>query len=292
MSAPDSLRIGEFSRRVGVSAEVLRAWERRYGLLSPMRSPGGFRLYSSHDAARVEQMQEGIGRGLSAAQAARAAIGETAASSGFADPFTSRLRRAFDTYDEEGVQAALDDGFQALGLETMLREVVLPALAAVGLDWEKDPRAISREHFASNLIRARLLSLARLWGRGTGPLALLACPSGERHDIGLVAFGLVLRSHGWRIVFLGADVPLATLEETVREAVPDLTVLASFDSGLLESQTQAIRSLATDARVMLAGPAATDSACSRLGVARLGGEIVTAANEVGRAGWQRGARRT
>ena len=284
MSAPDSLRIGEFSRRVGVSAEVLRAWERRYGLLTPLRSPGGFRLYSSDDAARVERMQQGIERGLSAAQAAEAAIGETAASNGLASPFTARLLRAFDTYDEESAQAALDDGFQALGLETMLREGVLPALAAIGLDWENNPQAIGREHFASNLIRARLLSLARLWGRGNGPLALLACPSGERHDIGLIAFGLVLRSHGWRIVFLGADVPLATLEETVGEAVPDLTVLASFDSGLLEGQTQAIRSLAADARVLLAGPGATDSVCSRLGVARLRGELVTAANEVGRAG--------
>jgi MerR family transcriptional regulator, light-induced transcriptional regulator len=284
MSVPEALRIGEFSRRVGVSAEVLRAWERRYGLLNPLRSPGGFRLYTSADAARVERMQDAIAGGLSAAQAAQAAIGGEAAPGDLAGPFAARLLGAAREYDEEGVQGALDDGFQVLGLETMLREVVLPTLATVGMDWETDPRAISREHFASNLIRARLLTLARLWGRGSGPLALLACPSGERHDIGLIAFGLVLRSYGWRIVFLGADVPVPTLTETVRDTRSELTVLASFDAELLERQAAALRILARSAKLLVAGPGATEQVCSRLGVARLDGEITAVASELGRSG--------
>jgi MerR family transcriptional regulator, light-induced transcriptional regulator len=284
MSVPEALRIGEFSRRVGVSAEVLRAWERRYGLLNPLRSPGGFRLYTSADAARVERMQDAIAEGLSAAQAARAAIGGETAPGDLAGPFAARLLGAVRQYDEEGVQAALDDGFQVLGLETMLREVVLPTLATVGRDWETDPRAISREHFASNLIRARLLALARLWGRGRGPLALLACPSGERHDIGLIAFGLVLRSYGWRIVFLGADVPVPTLTETVRDTHPELTVLASFDAELLERQGAPLGILARSAKLLVAGPGATEQVCSRLGVARLDGEITAVASELARRG--------
>ena len=70
----ESLRIGEFARRVGVSAAVLRAWERRYGLLQPLRSQGGFRLYTEADAERVGRMRSGLDRGLSAAEAARAAL--------------------------------------------------------------------------------------------------------------------------------------------------------------------------------------------------------------------------
>src|SRR5690348_1812813 len=72
--APGPLRIGEFARRVGVSSELLRAWERRYGLLEPVRSPGGFRLYTDEDAERVARMQDAIARGLSASEAARVAI--------------------------------------------------------------------------------------------------------------------------------------------------------------------------------------------------------------------------
>ena len=110
----------------------------------------------------------------------------------------------------------LDDSLAAFGLEAVLRDVILPTLAEVGLDWGTDTLAISQEHFASNLIRGRLLSLARLWSRGSGPLAMLACPPGERHDITLIAFGLILRSHGWRILFLGADTPIETLTEPSR----------------------------------------------------------------------------
>src|SRR3954451_14163603 len=100
MPVPESLRIGEFSRRVGVSAEVLRAWERRYGLLEPHRSPGGFRLYGPEDAARVERMQSAIEGGLSAAQAAQAALTGATAPSSFAGDFGARLLSAIEDYDE------------------------------------------------------------------------------------------------------------------------------------------------------------------------------------------------
>ena len=74
--ASAELRIGELSRRVGVSAYVLRAWESRYGLLKPARSPGGYRLYSEDDQSRVRRMQAHLADGLAAAQAARAAIAD------------------------------------------------------------------------------------------------------------------------------------------------------------------------------------------------------------------------
>ncbi len=277
MPAPESLRIGEFSRRVGVSSELLRAWERRYGLLKPDRSPGGFRLYSPDDAARVARMRQGLGRGLSAAQAAEAAIEPESGDGGLAEDAAARLLQAIESFDEALVQGVLDDAFEAFGVETTIGRVIMPVLSDVGLGWRQDALAISREHFASNLIRARLLSLARLWGRGSGPVALLACPEGERHDISLIAFGLVLRSHGWRVVFLGADTPMKTIEDTVRQARPDLTVLASFDSSRLESQKTALRRLARRSRLMLGGPGASETVCARLAVGRLGDDLIAAA---------------
>jgi len=277
---PESLRIGEFSRRVGVSAELLRAWERRYGLLQPVRSPGGFRLYTAGDAERVARMRQRMGRGLSAAQAAAAALDGGTPPEGYPEGAAARLVEAIDSYDEGRVQTALDEALEALGLERAIAGVIIPALAEIGVGWKRDPLAIGREHFASNLIRARLLSLARLWGRGSGPLALLACPEGERHDISLIAFGLILRSRGWRIVFLGAETPMKTIERAVETTGPDLTVLAGFDPLVLESQKSSLRRLAGRGRLLLGGPGATETLCTAVRAERVEGDLVAAASAV------------
>ncbi len=281
MSFPaEGLRIGEFARRVGVSAAVLRAWERRYGLLEPVRSAGGFRLYTAEDAERVGRMQQGLDQGLSAAEAARAARASARPSEGLFENAAERLLAAIRAYDEAAVHDVLDESFAAFGLEAVLRELILPALTEVGREWEQGTLAVSQEHFASNVIRARLLSLARLWGRGSGRVAVLACAPGEQHDISLLAFGLVLRSHGWRIIFLGADTPIATLAQAAEGTGSALTVLASFDPSRLEAESTRIRRLARKLSLVLSGPGATEELCKRLHLQRLDGDLITAAHEI------------
>src|SRR6187549_222642 len=103
------LRIGELSRRVGVPVESLRAWERRYGLLTPSRTQGGFRLYDEDDVARVLAMRANLERGLFAAEAARLALAEDVAEpirapAPVAD--ASALAGALDSFDEAGAQRA------------------------------------------------------------------------------------------------------------------------------------------------------------------------------------------
>ena len=296
-------RIAEFARRVGVSPELLRAWERRYGLLAPARSPSGYRLYSARDAERVGRMRRGLDDGLSAAEAAKAALAPARRSNrrpapgrrsdgllapgrrsdGLLRDAAARLLDSIAAYDEAGVHAVLDESFEAFGLETVLRDLLLPTLSQVGTDWESDSLRISQEHFASNLIRGRLLSLARIWGRGHGPLAILACAPGEAHDITLLAFGLLLRSYGWRVIFLGANTPTATLAETARATSPAVAVLASFDPVLLEAEAPSLRRLAQTIPLVLSGPGASDALCARVGVGRLDGDLLTAANELVRA---------
>jgi DNA-binding transcriptional MerR regulator len=281
MSFPaEGLRIGEFARRVGVSAAVLRAWERRYGLLEPIRSAGGFRLYTAEDAERVGRMQQGLDQGLSAAEAARAARASARRSESLFENAAERLLAAIRAYDEAAVHDVLDESFAAFGLEAVLRELILPALTQVGREWEQGTLTVSQEHFASNVIRARLLSLARLWGRGAGPVAVLACAPGEQHDISLLAFGLVLRTHGWRIIFLGADTPITTLAQAAEGTGSALTVLASFDPSRLEAESTRIRRLARKLPLVLSGPGATEQLCTRLGVQRLDGDLITAAHEI------------
>src|SRR6187549_3252033 len=124
------LRIGEFSRRVGVSPELLRAWERRYGLLRPVRTEGGFRLYTDADAERVERMKRALAEGFSAAEAAGRALAEE-----------SSTERALDAaayaYDEATVHAVLDEVLAGFSLETVLRDLVLPLLREIGAEWER-----------------------------------------------------------------------------------------------------------------------------------------------------------
>jgi DNA-binding transcriptional MerR regulator len=281
-SGTGALRIGEFARRVGVSPELLRAWERRYGLLQPIRSEGGFRLYTGDDAERVAQMKRALDEGLSAAEAAQRALEQARPAEGILDDARERLVAAVHAYDEAAAHAALDHALGGFALETVLRELILPVLREIGDAWERGELEVGQEHFASNLVRERLLALARLWGRGRGPLAILACAPGERHDIGLIAFGLALRSHGWRILFLGADTPLATLGEAVATTEPRLVVVSSVDSSLLEAEAAALRRLSRNARLVLSGAGASEELCGRLRVARLDGDLVAAAESVAR----------
>jgi DNA-binding transcriptional MerR regulator len=152
------LRIGELSRRAGVSGHVLRAWERRYGLLRPVRSEGGFRLYTEADERRVGRMRKHLARGLSAAEAAQATLQDDASGrdgppgllSAAASELAGMLRQAFDAFDEPTVQAVLDRLLSDLSVTVVMREIVLPYLAELGDRWERGDASIAQEHFASN----------------------------------------------------------------------------------------------------------------------------------------------
>ena len=269
------LRIGELSRRTGVSPELLRAWERRYGLLRPERSSGGYRLYSAEDERRVGTMTGALGRGISAAEAAKLALGDAVNL-----PFAGTLVEALVAFDDVGAHAALDRLLSSLTLESVLRDSILPALRDLGERWQRGEITIGQEHFASNLLRGRMLGLARGWDRGSGPRALLACPAGEQHDLSLVVFGLALREHGWRITYLGADTPLPTIDETATTLRPDLVVVAAVDSARLSGQADALHSLATRFQLALAGAGASATLVAEIGATHLDEDPIEAAATV------------
>ena len=286
-----SLRIGELSRRLGVSDHVLRAWERRYGLLRPVRSAGGFRLYTEADEWRIGQMQAHLTRGLSAAEAARAVLADSAGPSGAAGParltatageLTRALREALDAFDEPAAQAVLDRLVSDLSVPAVLRDIVLPFLAEVGQRWERGTASIAQEHFASNLIRGRLAGLARGWGDGHGPRALLACPPGEMHDMALMIFGIALNRAGWRIDYFGADTPVGELTRAVHARPPDLVVLAATRPQVLEPLVGQLSALAGGAPLLLAGAGATPELAAAVGARLPDGDPVTAASAIGR----------
>ena len=127
--------------------------------------------------------------------------------------------------DDAGAQAAFDRLVAAFSIEAVAATAILPYLRALGERWREGDASVAQEHFASGLLRARLLGLARGWDRGAGPRALLACPPGEHHDLGLIILGLALRDRGWRVTFLGPDTPIQTLAATADQLAPDVVVL-------------------------------------------------------------------
>lgn len=288
MNEAAQLRIGELSRRVGVSPALLRAWERRYGLLAPSRTSGGLRLYTGADERRVREMKSGLRRGLSAAEAARAAIAGATGTSYQAGlgPGAAGFDAALDAMDAESAHAALDRLLATFSLETVLSEVVLPYLHELGERWATGEVSVTQEHFASNLIGGRLMALARGWERGEGPVAVLACPPGEQHDLSLIAFGLALRGRGWRIAFLGADTPIASVAEACTTFGPDVTVLSAVTASAFEEQAEELAALARVRPLAIAGAGAGEELAAKFGCHFLEGDPVAAAAVVSDGSWR------
>ena len=190
------------------------------------------------------------------------------------------LSAALEALDDVAAQAALDRTLATLSVEGALRDVLLPVMSGVGQGWEDDQAAIAREHFATNLVRGRLLALARGWVLGGGPRALLACAPDEQHDLGLIAFGLALRARGWRITYLGPSTPVTTLAEAARLTQPALIVLSSSLEQRLRGADDELRDLASGFRHALGGPGSTHEHASRVGAELLPPDPLDAAASV------------
>jgi MerR family transcriptional regulator, light-induced transcriptional regulator len=277
------MRIGELSRRTGVSPELLRAWEQRYGLLRPTRSEGGYRLYSRDDEERVRRTRALIADGLSAAEAARLATVEEEPGVASAPPAIERLaaalRTALDDFDAAAAHAAIDQLLAAVSIEFAITEVLIPYLRELGDRWADGEVSVAQEHFASNLIRGRLLGLARDWGSGGSASAVLACLPGEAHDLGVIIFGLLIARRGWRVTLLGADTPFDTLAGSIRTLDPALIVLSTRDAARFREHAASIAALAERIPVAVAAPVSDDQVRAT-GARRLSDDIAVAAEEL------------
>jgi len=283
------LRIGQLAKRIGISPELLRAWEQRYGLLQPTRTAGGFRLYSAADEARVQRMQRLVSGGLAAAQAARLILSRdelapqaTPPSATILDDAAGNLVASLDRLDEQAANIALDRLLSAYTVEMVLQDVVLPYLHGLGERWAAGEVSVAQEHFASNLLRGRLLGLAQGWGQGQGPGAILACLPGEQHELGLLVFGVALRRRGWRITYLGTNSPIDAVADIARSLAPAVVVLLGVNPERFLDHAQQIEQLANQVRVVIAGPGATPEAARQTQTHVLDQDPVSAAETIDR----------
>ena len=186
-------------------------------------------------------------------------------------------------FDEARADALLDRLVAAFSTDGLLQEVLLPVLRELGERWGVGDVSIAQEHFATNVLRGRMTALGRGWGQGRGPVAVLACPEGELHDLPLVAFGLALRARGWRITFLGGDTPVAAVAEAARLVSPAIVVVAGEIPGHLQAAADQLAALAREAPLAVAGAAATPELALRTGATLLRDDPVEAAERLSAA---------
>jgi DNA-binding transcriptional MerR regulator len=282
------MRIGELAGRVGVSQAALRVWERRYGLLHPVRTPGGYRAYTPEDETRVRAVLALRDGGVATRDAVvRVLANERARTEPVASeisPPTHRalvdsLHEAGERFDEASGQAALDTAYAMWSAEVVTTQVLLPYLQEVGERWARGELTIAQEHFASQLIRRRLSPYTLTWGHGTGSLVVLACPAGEWHDVPLLLFGVLLARAGWRVRLLGADTPIAALANALSDA--SFLVLTSVAEAPLLAVADAVRALGSQVVVWLGGPGATERVARECAARRLSPDMVAAVRQLG-----------
>jgi DNA-binding transcriptional MerR regulator len=272
---------------------VLRAWERRYGLFTPQRTDGGFRLYSAADVLRITEMKRLLADGVSANEAAQRITasppGDTEPPPGpsLVEERRDALLDALRSYDEGSAHTVIDQLLMKYSIETVMQLAFLPVLAKIGELWERGQLTVAAEHFASNLIRRRLGALTRGWEDGVGPRALLACPPDEEHDLPLLMFGIALGNRGWRITYLGARTPGAELTRTAKELSPSILVLASPDPEAFRSITDVVRDLGDVCPVAIGGAGANAEFAEATGAFLLNGDPIAASTEVAMMSWSR-----
>ena len=227
------LPIRTVSALTGVNAVTLRAWERRYGLARPLRTPKGHRLYGEAQVEEIQRvlalMRTGVAIGqVRAALAAAAAPAEDKPAAGPWASCRKRMTAAIAAFDERALEAVYEEALALHSIDRVSRMLLMPLLEELGARWSKVSGGVAEEHFFSAYLRNKLG--ARFHHRRvleTGPRLLVACVPGEHHETGLLVFALSAHDAGMQVVLLGADVPFAEAGAAARRAQCDAVVLSS-----------------------------------------------------------------
>ena len=236
-------------KETGLTADTLRAWERRYGLPTPQRTRGGHRLYSEHDIHVIKWLRRQQSDGLAISRAVGKwndlvssgsdPLNEAAASTVAARAAPAPARSKVDVlraewlsacmaYDEGSAENVLNEAFALYSPETVVIDLIQGAMHEIGELWQRGGATVQQEHFMSSLCMRRLDALVAASPSPVhSEVVVLACPEFEQHVLPLQFLHVLLRRAGRHVVLLGADVPMAQLEDTVREVKPALVVMAA-----------------------------------------------------------------
>jgi DNA-binding transcriptional MerR regulator/methylmalonyl-CoA mutase cobalamin-binding subunit len=236
------------SRRTGLTPALLRAWEKRYGVVSPSRSEGGQRLYSDADVHRLSLLHRVVEEGRAISQVAPLSVEEleelaqedqvervvppapeslqVVSVAGILD----QANRAIKGMDPRGLERILTRGSMALPIPVLIDDVLLPLLAGIGASWEAGELGPAQEHIASVVIR-RFLEwlLGTVSVEGNAPVLVAATPAGERHELGALLAAVSAAAEGWRAVFLGPDLPADEITAAALRLQAEIVALSLVD---------------------------------------------------------------
>lgn len=231
-SATKSYPIRTVARLTGLTPDLIRAWERRYAVVAPVRGPRGARLYGAEDVARLERLARVVDVGhsigdiahLSDAELSSILFGasQSLALSAESEPLpaVSELLARVDRLDMVGFERGLGHALLALGAAEFTHEVVLPLVHAVGERWGAGTLSIGQEHLVTAALRNLLGSLIRS-RRDPGATSIaLTSVSGERHELGLLIVAVLAADQGIGVHLLGPDLPADEIVATTTQLGP------------------------------------------------------------------------
>ena len=214
--------LGAVCRLTGLSEHVLRAWERRYGAVRPLRTPGGTRRYREPDVTRLRLLRAATAGGHSIGEVARLDDEELmrrlelTQSTAAAPPPIAPILAAVEALDADAVERLLGAQLSALGPPRFVRQVAAPLLVEIGDRWHAGQLAIAAEHMASTVLRHLLGGcLRRPASAAHAPPILFTTPPGERHELGTLMAAVAAIDAGGHPVFLGGDLPVPDVVEAV-----------------------------------------------------------------------------
>ena len=231
--------IKQAAARAGVSVAVLRAWERRYGIVAPERSASGYRRFDDEAVARVRVMRQLVEDGWSPSAAAAAIVAGRVPVDGQSQPVSERPAEAAPAggagatigagpnaadlaarfvaaaagLDVRAIDATLDEIFARGSFERVAADLLFPALERLGDAWAAGAVSVAGEHLASGAVLRRLGLALEAAGPGdpaaSARRVIVGLPPGGRHELGALAFAVAARRAGLAVAYLGADLPVA-----------------------------------------------------------------------------------
>jgi len=261
------------TERTGLSPDVLRAWERRYGAVNPARGEGRHRLYSDDDIRRLTLLVRAIQAGRSVASVVALPpeeLGRLVAEDGEqgveartpAQAYLAQGMGAIHDLTPALLEATLRRAVLSLGIPEFLGKVLVPMIEKVGEVWHAGELGVAHEHAATAAMERLLGWLLRELAPGGGaPRLLMATPAGERHGLGALIAAVSAAVDGWHVTWLGADLPALEIAAAARRDLPDLVGLSIAipkGSGALPRELADLRkALSIDTPLLLGGRGAS-----------------------------------
>ncbi|MBI2407819.1 MAG: cobalamin B12-binding domain-containing protein [Gemmatimonadetes bacterium] len=271
----DLLPMRLVSERTGLSPDVLRAWERRYGVVAPGRSPGGQRWYTASDVARLRLLARAVEAGRNIASVAHLADdaltqlvrGEEAAALArqtphafAAQPYLADALAAVESLDGTALETTLRTATLRLSTDELLDGVIAPLVRSTGDRWHDGTLSPAHEHLATAAVRRLLGWLTDQYAPAPGaPALLVTTPAGQWHELGAALVAATAAAAGWQVVYLGPNLPASDIADAAavrRVRAVALSVVFPEDDPLMDGELKALRAaLPAEVRVVVGGRA-------------------------------------